>query len=194
MPYYIRLPQDAFGNPILPKHMVTSLVERRHVWGRLDGTTRALVHGKLCYPRVDWNILPSHLKNHKSWEVDAVKLKLGAKMAGYFFQGASEFVFPGHPLPVIIEPMGAVPKKGPDLFRHISDARSGNTLLADQGARYYTARDLALALSWWAILNGHDINDGYHIAVLAGCTGELVWGWGIIDVRYIYPVRPKAGR
>ena len=51
MPDYIRLPQDAFGNPILPKHRVTSLVERRHVWDRLvrmDGTTRALVHGKLC--------------------------------------------------------------------------------------------------------------------------------------------------
>ena len=31
---------------------VTALVERRHVWDlliKMDGATRALVHGKLCY-------------------------------------------------------------------------------------------------------------------------------------------------
>ena len=80
----IRLQQVAFDNPILPKHRVTSLVECSHVLDRLikiDGTL-ALVHGKLCYPRVDWDILPSHLQNHKSCEVDAVKIKLGTKMAG----------------------------------------------------------------------------------------------------------------
>ena len=31
----------------------------------MDGTTRALVHGKLCYPRVGWDILPLYLQNHK---------------------------------------------------------------------------------------------------------------------------------
>ncbi len=49
------------------------------------------------------------LRNHKSWDVATVKAKLGAKMAAYFFQGACEYVLPGHPLPSIIEPMGAVP-------------------------------------------------------------------------------------
>ena len=61
MPDYIRLPRDAHGNMLLTKLHVTALVERRHVWDRLikmDGTTRALVHGKLCYPRVGWDILP----------------------------------------------------------------------------------------------------------------------------------------
>ena len=56
--------------------------------------------------------------------------------------------------------------------------------------RYYSARDLAFALSWRAIVNGHDINDGYHIAVLAGCTGQLVWGWGVTKVDYLYPCDP----
>ncbi len=40
---------------LLLKLNVTALVERRHVWDRLvrmDGTTLAMVHGKLCYPRV----------------------------------------------------------------------------------------------------------------------------------------------
>jgi hypothetical protein len=51
MPDYIRLLQDAFGNPILPKHRVTSLVEHSHVWDCLsvpgqDGRHHlALVHG-----------------------------------------------------------------------------------------------------------------------------------------------------
>jgi hypothetical protein len=167
---YIRLPRDAHGNILLPKLHVKALVERRHVWDRLirmDSTTRAMVHGKLCYPRVGWDILPYYMQNHKSWDVAAVKAKLGAKMAAYFFQGAAEYVLPGHPFPSIVEPMGAILKKGPDEFRHISDARRGNKWLADWGVRYYSARDLAFALSWRAIVNGHDINDGYR------CPGGL---------------------
>jgi hypothetical protein len=192
-PDYIRLPLDERGCPIVPKHRVTSIVERRHVWARLirmDGVTRAAVMGMLCYPRSSWRISPSYLPNHKSWEVDEVKAKLGQKMAAYFFQGAMEFVFPGHPLPSIIEPKGAVPKKGPDKFRDIADAREGNKSLSDWGVRYFTARELAFALTWRAIVNGHDINDGYHIAVLAGCSGILVWGWGVVDTIYIFPGDP----
>ena len=153
----------------------------------MDGTTRALVHCKICYQRVGWDILPSYLQNHKSWDVAAVKAKLGVKMATYFVQGASEYVFPSHPLQSIVEPMGAVPKTGPDEYQHISYARRGNKWFADWGVRYYSARDLAFALSWRAIVNCHDINDGYHITVLAGCTGQLVWGWGIVKVDYLYP-------
>jgi hypothetical protein len=128
LPDYIRFELDAFGIPILPQHDVTSLLERRHVWQRLvqmDGVARAIVMGKLSYPRTCWRILPSYLPNHKSWEVDAVKVKLGQKMAAYFFQGAAEAILPGQLLPTIIEPKGAVPKKGKDEFRDISDARMG---------------------------------------------------------------------
>ena len=190
LPEYIRMELDAQGLPIIPRHRVSSIVERRHVWERLikmDGVTRAIVMGKLCYPRIGWHIAPSYLPNHKSWEVDEVKQKLGMKKAAYFFQGAIEFVFPGHPLPTVIEPKGAVPKKGRDKYRDIADARRGNKSLAVWGSRFFTARDLAAALWWRAILFGHDINDGYHIAMLAGCTGELVLGWGVVDVVPVYP-------
>jgi hypothetical protein len=158
---------------------------------RMDGVTRAAVMGMLCYPRSSWRISLSYLPNHKSWEVEEVKAKLGQKMAAYFVQVAMEFVFPGHPLPSIIEPKGAVPKKGADKYRDIADARKGNKSLSDWGVRYFTARELALALSWRAIVNGHDINDGYHIAVLAGCSGVLVWGWGIVETIYIFPGDPE---
>ena len=190
LPEFVRMEVDAFGIPLIPRHRVTSLVERRHLWERLikmDGITRAVVMGKLCYPRTCWLITPSYLPNHKSWEVDEVKKQLGMKQAAYFFQGALEFIFPGHPLPTLVEPKGAVPKKGRDKYRDIADGRRGNKTLADWGSRFFTARDLAAALWWRAILFGHDINDGYHIAPLTGCTGELVVGWGIVDVVRVYP-------
>ncbi len=47
------------------------------------------------------------------------------------------------------------------------------------------ACELASALPWRAIVNGFDVNDGYHIAPFPGCTGELVWGFGIVDVLRI---------
>jgi hypothetical protein len=172
LPEYVRFEVDAYGSPILPKHHVTTLLDRRHVWQRLvkmDGITRAIVMGKLSYPRACWRITPSYLPNHKSWEVDAVKAKLGQKMAAYYFQGAAEAILPGHSLPTIIEPKGAVPKKGTDEFRDISDARTSNTTIPKWGTRLFSARELAASLRWRAIMNGFDISDGYHIAPLTGC-------------------------
>jgi len=192
-PEYIRFKLDEFGIPILPPHHVTSLLERRHVWLehiRMDGVTRAIVMGKLSYPRTCWRITPSYLPNHQSWEVDAVKVKLGQKMAAYFFQGAAEAILPGHPLPTIVEPKGAVPKKGADEFRDISDARMGNKTIPKWGTRLFTARDLAASLQYRAIMDGFDISDGYHISLLTGCTGELVWGYGITGVRRVYEGDP----
>ncbi len=53
-----------------------------------------------------------------------MKAKLGQRMAAYYFQGAAEAILQGHALPTIIEPKGAVPKKGKDESRDISDART----------------------------------------------------------------------
>ena len=39
-------------------------------------------------------------------------------------------------------------------------------------------------------MNGFDVNDGYHISPFPGCTGELVWGFGIVDMRRIYDGDP----
>lgn len=194
LPPYVRMPLDEHGFPVLPKFLVTSVVERREVWAKripnMDGVVRALVSGKLCYPRVDWRVVPSVKPNHKSWEQPEVKETLGRKMAVWLYQGALEWVHPLHPKPTIIEPKGAVPKKGPDKYRDIADAREGNKSLDDWGVRYFTWQDLADALTPRAIVSGHDISDGYHISVLSGCTGELVWGWGIVGVKVVYPEDP----
>jgi hypothetical protein len=86
--------------------------------------------------------------------------------------------------------MGAVPKKGPDKYRAIADGREGNKSISDWGTRVFPARELAGALSHRAIVHGFDVNDGYHIAPFPGCTGELVWGFGIVGVRRIYDGDP----
>ena len=63
LPSYVRLPTDERGNLVFPRFTVTSIVERRAVWLRripnMDGVVRALVFGKLCYPRIDWRVVPS---------------------------------------------------------------------------------------------------------------------------------------
>ncbi len=63
LPEYVRLARDDGGMPIYPTLTVTALVEQRHVWERMivmDGVTRAIVSGKLCYPRTCWRITPSY--------------------------------------------------------------------------------------------------------------------------------------
>ncbi len=181
LPDYIRLPRDVHGNMLSPKLHVTALVERRHVWDRLikmDGPAgpwctascaiRALA-GTFCH--LTCRSAEPQVVGYRRREV-----KFGATMAAYFFQGAFEYVFPGHPLLSIVEPMGAVPKKGPGESRHIFDAWRGNKWLADWGVRYYSACNLAFALSLRAIVNSHDIqvNNSYSIAVLACCTVQLI--------------------
>ena len=190
LPEYVRLPTDSDGNPVLPRFLVTSIVERRHVWARLiqmDGVTRSLVNGKLTYPRVSGRVTASWLRNHRSWEDPEVKAVLGKKLATWFYQGALEYVPPGVPPPTVIEPKAAVAKKGKDKYRDITDAREGNKSLEPWGVIYFTARDLADALMPCAIVSGHDMQDGYHISLFSGCTGELVWGWGVIGFYYVYP-------
>ncbi len=80
-----------------------------------------------------------------------------------------------------------MPKNGKNKYRGIADSRVGNKALSDWGSRLFSALDLAAALTWRAFVNGQDVNDGYHMALLLGCTDELVWGWGVVGLEYIYP-------
>jgi len=93
LPPYVRLPFVAEGRLVFPELTVTSVVERRYVWVKripnLDGVVRALVFGKLCYPRIDWRVVPSVKPNHKSWEQSEVKAALGLKIATWLCQPGS---------------------------------------------------------------------------------------------------------
>jgi hypothetical protein len=112
-------------------------------------------------------------------------------MAVHYYQGAAESILLGQPLPSIIEPKGAVPKNGKDLFRDKSDASMGNNTIPKRSTRLFTARDLASSLRWRAIVNCHNISDGYHISMLTGWMGELVYGWGITGVWSVYEGDPE---
>lgn len=199
LPPYVRLPRE--GPPgkerlVVPRDLTVSIVERRHEWLRLipnmDGVTRACVFGKMTYPRSVWRVRPSWKPNHASWEQnEEAKRMLGGKLALWFLSGALEYIRPGLPPPVIVEPIGQVPKKGPDKYRLITDAREGNESIEDWGVHYFSARDLAMGLSPKAIVCGSDFADAYHISKFGGCTGELVWTWGVVNVDRVYPGDPR---
>ena len=146
LPPYIRLAKDKKGRLIVPEFSVTAVVERRDVWrkllGNIDAVTWAIISCKMVYPRRQWVLWGSWLKNHPLWEVPQVKLKLGLKLGAYLFQGALEVVLWGCRLPITIEPLDAVSKEGPDEFRAISDARKGNKGLNEWGVRYFQPENL----------------------------------------------------
>jgi hypothetical protein len=50
-------------------------------------------------------------------------------------------------------------------------------------------KELADALMPCAIVWGHD-SDRNYLVVLSGCSGELVWGWGVTGLRMVYPEDP----
>ena len=193
-PDYIRMPLDEHGHIVIAKHLITSVFQRRHVWAQLipmDGVTRALVFGKACYPRIGWRSLASWKPNHPGWDNAEAKAATGHQFAQWLFAGHLEYVPPDAPPPLIIEPQGYVPKKGKVKFRNITDARIGNKTLDDWGVRYFSARDFGDALTPCAIAFVDDVTEGYHLILLPGCIGDLLWGWGVRGVRLVYPGDPE---
>ena len=153
LPEFIRLPHTN-GRVTLPRFRVTSVVERRQRWidllgNNLDGTARAIVSGRLVYPRRWTTLMSSWKRNHPSLDQDEeVKRLLGPKLAVYLYQGALEYVPPGCPMPTQVEPHGAIFKQGPDGRRLISDARISNEGVEPWGVHFHTINDLADMLDW----------------------------------------------
>lgn len=186
-PEWLRLPRDEKGFLIFPKTYVTSVVERRFEWikvmGNVDGATWAILSGHMAYPRNEWVLRQVWQKNHSSWEQDDVKATLGPKYATYLAQGALEAILHWMRRAAIYNPAGSVPKKGPDKYRAISDARIANLGVGDWAVRLFTVFEIIDMLDWCSIIYGEDLGDGYHVSCFGGCTGELVWGWGVIGVE-----------
>ena len=194
LPEYIRMPLDEHGHIIIAPHLVTSIVERRHLWARdiaMDAVTRAIVFGKSVYPRSGWVTMASWKPNHKPWDNPEAKAAIGLKVGPWLLAGHLEYIPPDAPAPTIVEPQSAVPKKGPDKFRGVTDARIGNKTVDEWGVRYFSARDFGDALSPCAIAFVTDVVEGYHLPRKPGCTGELVEGWGVVGARLVYPGEPE---
>lgn len=179
LPDFLALARETTGDALLfPSSKVTTIVERRSVWhqilGPLDGAAAAIVDGHFSYPRDSWDWMPLFSDNHASWEHNLeAKLALGATLAAWLHSGILEYV-PRHCLqPLIVEPLGSVPKSTPPNFRLISDARQSNASLGKWPVRCMNIREMAAGLDYGAIMSGDDVNDAYHLVPFGGCTGEL---------------------
>jgi hypothetical protein len=178
LPSFIALPRDEDGRPIIPRSMVTTLVEHQEAWhtelGSIDAATSAITRGLLVMPKVAVPSQQQVLRNHPSWEDDpAARAALGPIIAKWLAQGVLEYVEWDDRQPVLLQPCGAVPKGTAPFYRLITDARYGNRMYSDWGVSYTSAADLSHVLhrcdfSWSA-----DLEDAYHLAVFHGCGGPL---------------------
>ena len=177
LPDFIALPRDEEGRPIIPTSRVTALVEARAAWatelGSIDAVTRTITQGQLVMPRVS---APSQqtVLNHPSWKNDEdAKRALGPVIAKWLASGVLEFVAWNDRMPILLQPCGAVPKGTAPFYRLITDARFANKLYSDWGVTYTTAAQLSSTLNRCDFHFSVDISDAYHLALWAGCGGEL---------------------
>ena len=174
-PSFVALPRDQEGSPIIPRTMVTTLVEHQDAWhtelGTIDAATSAIVEGLLVMPKVAVPSQQRIFRNHPSWEDDpAAKAALGPIIAKWLAQGVLEYVEWDDWQPVLLQPCGAVPK---GFYRLITDARFGNRMYSDWGVSYTSAADLSHALNRCNFTWCSDLEDAYHLAVFFGCCGAL---------------------
>jgi hypothetical protein len=180
LPSFIALPRDEEGRPIIPRTMVTTLVEHQEAWhtqlGTIDAATSAIVKGLqvLVMPKVAVPSQQRIFRNHPSWEEDpAAREALGPIIAKWLAQGILEYVEWDDRQPVLLQPCGAVPKGSAPFYRLITDARFGNRLYSDWGVSYTSAAELSHVLHRCDFTWCTDLEDAYHLAVFAGCGGAL---------------------
>jgi hypothetical protein len=79
------------------------------------------------------------------------------------------------PLPLFIEPLGAVDKATPPWRRLILDARISNEFQDAWGVWYFSVSQLAALLDVCDIMFAEDLEDAYHLSIFSGCTGRPFW-------------------
>jgi hypothetical protein len=146
--------------------------------GPLDATAAAIVEGQLSMPKPRFALRPSRRPNHASWERnEAAKIALGPKFATWIWQGIVEMVPPNCPLPLFIEPLGAVDKATPPWWARclILDARHSNSFQDPWCVWYFFVTQLAALLDECDLMFAEDLEDAYHLSIFSGCTGKPFW-------------------
>ncbi len=172
-PDYVRLKKT-------PSRDVMAVYNARLEWrtrlGPLDAVTETIVNGTLAMPKPRFPLRPSRRPNHASWEKnEAAKIALGPKFATWTWQGICEMVPRGCPLPLFIEPLGAVDKATDPFWRLILDARISNEYQDPWGVWYFSISALAALLDVCDIMFAEDLEDAYHLCIFSGCTGKPMW-------------------
>ena len=173
LPAFIRLKKQ-------PARDVMSVFRAAPEWhrrlGPLDAVTRSVVEGRLIMPKPRFPLRPSRRSNHPSWERnEAAKLALGPKFATWTWQGIVEIVPRNCPLPLFIEPLGAVDKATAPFWRLILDARLSNEYQDSWGVWYFSVWQLAALLDHCDLMFVEDLEDAYHLSIFSGCTGRPMW-------------------
>jgi len=187
-PAFIRMPcrPEGRASVVLPPIPDSgAVIDFRDNWerlvGPLSGEARAVVNGLMHYPRRSHAVRRSRKRNHPSFEDSPdAKRHLGPKVAAWIYWRILECCPPSHP-PALIEPIGAVPKKGDPPVRMINDGRVGNLDMDKWPVDYTTPREAARSLGYGDFIAGSDFDDAYHACKKAGCTGR-VWFERVVRV------------
>ena len=175
LPPYIQLKKKP-ARDIMSVFLAAPAWHRR--LGPLDATTAAIIAGKLQMPKPRLPLRPSIRPNHASWERnETAKLALGPKFATWAWQGIVEIVPRNCPLPLFIEPLGAVDKATDPWWRLILDARRSNEFQDPWGVWYFSASQLAALLDPCDVMFAEDLEDAYHLSIFSGCTGKPFWSY-----------------
>ena len=152
----------------------TNMSKLRRLAGFLITSARVALAAALIEDD-SWPTAGLHGRNHPSWENNPeVQVALGPTLANWLYSGKLEYVAPGHRVPIIIEPVGAVPKSSHPLFHLITDARLGNYIYAAWGSVYHSIDDAALSLEPFDFFYCVDPVDAYHTVAFAGCAQGIV--------------------
>ena len=130
----------------------------------------------MTMPKPHLPLRHSRRPNHASWERnEAAKIALGPKVATWTWQGVVEMIPQGCPVPLFIEPLGAVDKATAPWWRLILDARISNEYQDPWGVWYFSIAQLAALLDYCDIMFAEDLEDAYHLSIFSGCTGKPFW-------------------
>jgi hypothetical protein len=127
-------------------------------------------------PKPRFPLRPLRRPNHASWERnEAAKIALGPKFATWIWQGIVEMVPHNCPLPLFIEPLGAVDQATDPFWRLILDACISNEFQDPWGVWYFSVSALSAMLDYCDIMFAEDLEDTYHLSIFSGCTGRPMW-------------------
>ncbi len=94
-------------------------------------------------------------------------------IAKWLASGVLEYVAWDDSMPILLQPCIAVPKGSAPFYRLITDASFANKLYSNWGVTYTTAAQLSSTLNRCDFHFSVDISNTYHLALMAGCCGEL---------------------
>ncbi len=182
MPDFIVLQRDEGGRPIIPTSRVTALAEAREAWatelGTLDAVTRSITRGQLVMPLISAPSQQTVLCNHPSWENDEdAKRALWQVIAKWLASGVLEYVAWESMMGRQHAHLAAALWSRPQGLGAALSAHHGRSIrqqaLFRLGVTYTTTAQLSSTLNPCDFHFSVDISDAYHLALWAGCGGEL---------------------